>query len=81
VSDYIDNILPMPKGVQLPQCSRPKLLFTIDGWDQQVYQSLPQWIQTKIATSPEGKAKISGQPAPTAGQAGSVQQHDDDIPF
>ena len=86
VSDYIDNIMPVGKDpatgkpADYLKCSQPNIVFTIEGWDQQVYLSLPQWLQNKIAESPEGKAKMGGKPAPATGQQ-QPEPQDDSIPF
>lgn len=79
MSDFVDNILPFPKGATLAPCSRPNIIFSIDDWDDAVYKSLGQKMQEQIAASPEGKAKLSGQPAPTAAPAAA--QDDSSIPF
>lgn len=78
VSDFIDNILPFPKNTQLPPCSKAKVVFSIDDWDQKVFDSLSKSQQEKIASSPEGKAKLSGK---TAQPPAAPQDDDSSIPF
>lgn len=94
MADGIQTILPAAKDPEalakdprtkkvkaMPPCSRQHLVFTIANWNQQVYDSLPKSMKEAIAASPEGKAKLSGQPAPQQGQGGGNSQEDEQIPF
>lgn len=82
--DLIETVRKLPQGTQLPPLSRPKLIFFISEWNQQVFDSLPQWMKNVIMLSPEYKAKFSPQATQTATQPASGQtavQQDDGIPF
>lgn len=79
--DLIETVRKLGADVKMPPLSRPKLVFFIADWQQQVFDSLPQWMKNLIIQSPEYKSKFSqqtSQPAPTAGQQ---PPPDDTIPF
>ena len=44
------------KGVSIPEAINPLVYFTIEDFDQSIYDSLPEFLRTKIADSKEFKA-------------------------
>ena len=44
------------KGVSIPEAINPLVYFTIEDFDQAIYDSLPEFLRTKIADSKEFKA-------------------------
>ena len=48
------------KGVSIPEAINPLVYFTIEDFDQAIYDSLPEFLRTKIADSKEFKA-IGGE--------------------
>ena len=81
MGDLIETVRKLPAGLKVPPLSRPKVLFFIKEWDQTVYDALPNWMKKAIAASPEGRAKLSGQPAQPAAGGETQQQVEDSIPF
>lgn len=47
----IENIAALPKGIPAPQTEGELLAYDIDERDEEVFQKLPEWIQTKIKKS------------------------------
>jgi len=53
---YINGFMPLMKGLTVePQINTSKVL-TFENWDQEVFDSLPTFIQDKIKLSPEYRA-------------------------
>ena len=44
------------KGVSIPEAINPLVYFTIEDFDQSIYDSLPEFLRTKIGESREFKA-------------------------
>ena len=44
------------KGVSIPEAINPLVYFTIEDFDQAIYDSLPEFLRNKIAESKEFKA-------------------------
>ena len=44
------------KGVSIPEAINPLVYFTIEDFDQSIYDSLPEFFRTKIGESREFKA-------------------------
>ena len=44
------------KGMVTPEAINPLVYFTIEDFDQSIYDSLPEFLRTKIADSKEFKA-------------------------
>lgn len=44
------------KGVSIPEAINTLVYFTIEDFDQAIYDSLPEFLRTKIADSKEFKA-------------------------
>lgn len=47
----IANVMALPRGVPAPQTETSYVRWDMDAWDEEVYQSLPQWVQEKIQKS------------------------------
>jgi hypothetical protein len=43
----------------VPKPSNPLLYFALDDFSEAIYESLPDWIKTKIAESPEYREIVS----------------------
>ena len=68
----IAQITKMPKGMVCPdQVNKSVILDYNDNWNQEVFNDLPDFIKTKMQTTPEFQAKVgktvggSGVPYPT----------------
>lgn len=84
VHDHADNgntyvkinaITAIPKGLEAPPLINEPLGFSLDDFDQTVYDSFPDWLKNLINVKGVGQApaKESENPAPA--------DFDDDIPF
>lgn len=61
----ISNIGALTKGtkVRKPQSGLVSL-YLDDSFDHEVFEALPEWIRTKIASSPEYETDVPAKPAP-----------------
>jgi len=53
----IQSIMNLPKSMTCPDSINPGVLFSPLAWDDEVFATLPKWVQSKIAESDEGIAK------------------------
>lgn len=44
------------KGMDAPKGFNPQKVLSYDSWNEEMYQSLPEWMRLKIATTPEYRA-------------------------
>ena len=51
----ISSISSMPKGMTCPDAINKPLILAFDSWDQEVFNSLPDFVKDKINTSQEFK--------------------------
>ena len=49
----IDNIMPLPKGFPAPVSNTAPIMWDIDDWNDELFASLPEWVQEKIKKSTE----------------------------
>ena len=47
----IDNLMPLPKGVPAPTTATPFIQWDMNNWDDEIFKSLPDWVQEKIKKS------------------------------
>lgn len=72
----VATVTPLPKGMQCPKASLPKLNYDIEMGKNIVFDQLPEWIQKKILASQE----FESGPAPA--ESGNHEGVDEDeIPF
>lgn len=70
----VDNIMPIPKGIPAPISSTRPIMWDMDNWDEEVFKSLPEWVQEKIKKStqyqkehtPTDSIEVKTPPAPAA---------------
>ena len=76
----IEAINPVPKAMKanLPEGHNKTALYSIMEHDEELYQSLSDWIKNKIADSPEYQSKMNKKAAP---KGASFEDMEDDIPF
>lgn len=79
-SDYADisSIATLPKGFDCPDQVNPTRVLSFDEWNETIFESLPDFIKTKIKSSKEfiklmNPASTETAPAPAA--------DDSDLPF
>lgn len=51
----IDNLMPLPKGMPAPVTDTPAIRWDMDAWDDEVFKTLPEWVQEKIKQSTQYK--------------------------
>lgn len=51
-----DGFTRLPKGMECPPQVNPSKVLSYDSWDEEFFQSLPDFIREKMAASPEYKA-------------------------
>lgn len=47
----ITSVIALPAGMDAPKTETPLITFDIDAWDDEVFNSLPKWIQKYIKKS------------------------------
>lgn len=74
----IGTVMQLPKGLPVPEQVNPNVFFSLEEFDQNVFDSLSKGIQELIMKSPEYEA-IKDGPAPQTG--GHFDDLEDSIPF
>lgn len=47
----VDNLMPIPKGFPSPTTETPHIKWDTEHWSDEVFATLPEWIQDKIKKS------------------------------
>ena len=47
----VDNLMPLPKGFPAPTTATEFIKWDMEHWDDEVFKTLPEWIQEKIKKS------------------------------
>lgn len=47
----VDSVIPIPKGFTAPESSTTPILWDMDNWNDEVFKTLPEWVQDKIKKS------------------------------
>lgn len=76
----VDNIMPIPKGIPAPLSSTKPIMWDMDNWDDEVFKTLPEWVQDKIKKStqyqkehtPTDSIEIKAPPAPVVPEAAAA---------
>lgn len=76
----VATVSPLPKGMQCPKASLPKLNYDIEMGPNVVFDQLPEWIQDKIKASVEF---TDGPTQPDEDDTGRIHDGEDpdEIPF
>lgn len=79
----IKSISPLMKGMKAPEPQNPLIQFSIDECDGRFPEGMPEFIQKKVAESPEWKRLVNpaAHAVETVPQADPADEDDDDIPF
>jgi len=79
VTDRIDNISALPKGLKCPDAVNEAYAYTIENhptnWDR-----LPEWVKRQIEESPEYKAIAGAESAPEEPEQ-APEEETDECPF
>ena len=76
----IKGVTPMPKGLQCPPQINPTFEFSVLEFDEDKFNTLPDFLKDKIKSSKEFKELQQPNNVETHAEE-SIQQSDDDIPF
>lgn len=68
------------KGMEAPKGFNKQAILSYEKWDEDMYQALPEWMRTKIASTPEYKSR-NGFTMPTVNVETGEAKNVDDIPF
>lgn len=77
----------LPKNTVCPPQITPTTIFSLAEFDQEVFDSLPEWLRTKVSDSDEYKAMVNAEEAKSSGADDKAaafkpaSADDDDIPF
>lgn len=80
----VGSISPMPKKMECPVQINPNLVLAYDEFDWNVYESLPDWIKTKIKSSDQFAKIQQPQHSVLTGNGTDIEEDDsaaDDLPF
>lgn len=73
----IASIGTLPKGLECPDQINKSRVLSFDEWSEEIFGSLPEYLQTKIKSSKE-YAKLFN---PSHNEAPPQEQESDDLPF
>ena len=67
----VDNLMPIPRGFPVPTTDTAPIKWDIEAWDDEIFKTLPEWIQEKIKKStqysmdhaPETVVEVKEEPA------------------
>lgn len=71
----------LPKSLTKPAPHNNPYFFSLDEFDQAVYDKLPKWLQEKIALSDEYKAIVSGKGELPPVTTFNEEDSEDSLPF
>lgn len=81
----VASVSNIPKGTQVPEQINASIAYNTEKGDDINYRALPEWLQKKIAESPEFQAATSTEPPQEKGKSYAETVADDedgqDIPF
>ena len=72
----VDGVSAVHPKLPIPAPIKEQFSLSLDSFDNEVYETLPNWMQEKIATTPEFKEIAVVDPSVAAGAESS-----DDLPF
>lgn len=70
----VGSVVPLPKGMTPPASVNEQYIFSIDEWDQAIFEKLGKGLKELIMKSDEGIAR-------TGKAVNNTPPEDDDIPF
>lgn len=76
----IQSIITLPKGMECPPQVNPSFEFSYNPFDEDKFNSLPEWLQAKASESKEYK-KATGQVEINQETKGEYRTENDPLPF
>lgn len=80
VYEQISGITPLPKGVKCPPQINKSVVLSYDNFDWNLFQSLPEFLQTKIKGSEEYQ-EMQSPGTKSIPEADEITEPIDDLPF
>lgn len=77
VYEQISGITAIPKGMTAPSLINPIFVLSYDEWDQEKFDSLPDFIKTKM----QGSLEYAAMKNPHAKDVVDITEPVDDLPF
>jgi len=77
----IGSVSPMPKGLECPAQINPTFTFEFDNFNQEKFDSLPDFIKDTIKTSEEFKALTNPIADAKDEPKGIMEEEESDVPF
>jgi len=74
----ISSVSLLPKGMACPPQITPTRLLTYENWNEELFESLPEFIRKKMESTPEYKELRSGKPKTTPNTG---EEEESDLPF
>ena len=76
----ITSAISLPAGMDPPTTETPLIAFDIDAWDDEVFKSLPEWIQERIKKSTQyQKLHVPTDPVDVDTSGGQEQKEENPI--
>jgi len=69
----------MPQGQTMGEPVNDSYFWTVDNWNQEIYETFPEWKRDKIAGSTEGRVHLGGGSRPA--DEPQAKAEEDDVPF
>lgn len=69
------------KGMEQPKPFNKQTILSFEKWDENFYLSLPEWLRTKIASTPEYKMIKKGDFTMPVVSVDTGEVNPDDVPF
>lgn len=77
----IASVMQVPGGMVVPPQINDSVFFSLEAFDANVFNSLPDRVQETIKASPEYMDAAKGKSAQVETSDGGIETMDDDIPF
>lgn len=77
----VQGVIALPKGMDIPAQINQTVYFSLDEFDQTVFDSLSDGIKKMIIASPEYQRIVSGEPKKPEGGGGDFDDFESDVPF
>lgn len=78
----ITSVISLPAGMAPPTTETPLIAFDMDAWDDEVFNSLPEWIQDRIKKSTQyQKLHVPTDPVDVDVSGGQNQEQKEENPI
>lgn len=77
----VTGVSGLPKGIDVPPQVNPSVYFSLEEFDRDIFEALPDYFKETIAKSPEYQTILNPDAEPATAPKGKIEDMDDDIPF